>query len=163
MRPLHSLSLAIIALLFIGCAKDATDVAQDLGVIPSSCGTDGARLQANTGEGTFCASAQVLAVGDGTSAMISGFDLTGSSIVLQLDTLGVGVHAITEAENALLYMQNGASFATGQNTTGELTIQQHDAASRRLKGSFEADLINAQNGVVRTVSGSFDVTYNTEG
>lgn len=163
MRPLHSLSLAIIALLFIGCAKDTAEVAQDLGVIPSSCGSDGARLQANTGDGTFCASAQVLAVGDGTSVMISGFDLTGSSIVLQVDTLGVGVHAITEAENALLFMQSGSTFATGQNTSGELTIDQHDATARRLKGSFEADLINAQNGAVRAVSGSFDVTYSTEG
>ncbi len=161
MRPLHHLSLAIIAFVFAGCAKDATGTGQDLG-FSSSCGTDGARLQANTGASSFCASAQVLAMCDGTSAMISGFDLTGSSIVLQIDDLGVGVHPISEAMNAVLFMRNGASFATGQDAAGELAIVQHDAAARRLKGSFEVDLINARNGDVLTVSGSFDVTYRTE-
>ncbi|MEZ4756368.1 MAG: hypothetical protein R2817_06040 [Flavobacteriales bacterium] len=161
MKPI--LSLVLLTCLFSSCAKDAVEVAQEAGVLPSTCGTDGARLQANTGDGEFCASAQVMAVGDGTSVMISGFDLGGSSIVLQVDTLGAGVHPITEAENALLYMQMGATFATGQNSAGELTIVLHDEAGRRLKGGFEADLINAQNGQVRTVSGTFDVTYSIEG
>ena len=161
MQPLHHLSLAIIAFLFSGCAKDATGTGPDLG-FSSSCGTDGARLQANAGASSFCASAQVLSVCDGTSAMISGFDLTGSSIVLQIDDLGVGVHPISKAMNSVLFMQNGASFATGQNAAGELSIVQHDAAARSLKGSFEAELINAKNGDELTVSGSFDVTYRTE-
>lgn len=157
------LPLVIVTILLSSCAKDAVEVAQEVGVLPSTCGTDGARLQANTGDGEFCASAQVMAVGDGTSVMISGFDLSGASIVLQVDTLGVGVHSISEAENALLYMQMGATFATGQNSAGELTITLHDETGRRLKGSFAADLINAQNGVVRTVQGTFDVTYSIEG
>jgi hypothetical protein len=48
------------------------------------------------------------------------------------------------------------------DTAGELVIELHDETARRIKGSFDADLINVQNGEVRTVRGSFDVGYTIQ-
>jgi hypothetical protein len=94
---------------------------------------------------------------------ISGFDLTGTSIVLQVDSLGVGSRPMTEAQNGLLYMRSGTSYTNGPNTEGTLTIEIHDAATRRLKGAFQSSLINIQNGTEQSVQGQFDVTYTIEG
>jgi hypothetical protein len=165
MRLNNTLSFCAMSalLLLTGCAKESLDVAQDVGLLPSTCGSDGARLQATTGEGAFCASAQILAVGDESSVTISGFDLTGTSIVLQVDSLGVGSRPMTEAQNGLLYMRSGTSYTNGPNTEGTLTIEIHDAATRRLKGAFQSSLINIQNGTEQSVQGQFDVTYTIEG
>jgi hypothetical protein len=164
MRHSIQLSLAACAIVMLSaCAKDTADLAQDVGLLPTSCGSDGMRLQATTAEGAFCASGQVLAMGEEGSVLISGFDLTGTSIVLQVDTLGVGQHAITEAQNGLLYMRSGTSYTNGPSAVGTLTIESHDAASRRLKGGFQSTLINVASGQQQSVQGQFDVTYSTEG
>ena len=165
MRLNNALPLCAMSalLLLASCAKDTVDAAQEVGLLPGTCGSDGARLQATTGEGAFCASAQVMAVGDGSSVTISGFDLTGTSIVLQVDSLGVGDQPMTEAQNGLLYMRSGTTYTNGPNAAGTLTIEMHDAASRRLKGTFQSELINVQNGIEQNVQGQFDVTYTVEG
>jgi hypothetical protein len=160
MRPL--LPFVLLTALSMGCAKDAAEVAQEVGLLPSTCGTDGARLQATAGGGEFCASAQVHAMGDGASVMISGFDLTGASLVVQVDMPDVGSHPIDQASNPILYTHAGAVFGAGSDTAGELVIELHDEIARRIKGSFDADLINVQNGEVRTVRGSFDVGYTIQ-
>ena len=165
MRLNNTLSFCAMSalLLLTGCAKESLDVAQDVGLLPSTCGSDGARLQVTTGDGVFCASAQILAVGDESSVTISGFDLTGTSIVLQVDSLAAGRQPMTEAQNGLLYMRSGVSYTNGPATQGTLTIESHDAATRRLKGSFQSEVINVQNGTEQNVQGQFDVTYTIEG
>ena len=52
MRLNNTLSFCAMSalLLLTGCAKESLDVAQDVGLLPSTCGSDGARLQATTGE-----------------------------------------------------------------------------------------------------------------
>jgi hypothetical protein len=156
------LPVVLLALLATGCAKDALDAAQDAGLLPSTCGTEGARLQADAGGEAFCARAQVVAMGDGASVMISGFDLSGTSLVVQVDMSDVGSHPINQSSNAILYTQAGAVFGAGADTAGELVIELHDEAARRIRGTFDAGLINVQNGEVRSVRGSFDVTYTIQ-
>jgi len=158
----YLLPFVLLTALSTGCAKDAAEVAQEVGLLPSTCGTDGARLQADAGGGAFCARAQVVAMGDGATVMISGFDLTGTSLVVQVDMPDVGSHPIDQASNAILYTHAGAVFGAGADTAGELVIELHDEAARRIRGRFEAELINVQNGEVRSVRGSFDVTYTIQ-
>ncbi len=160
MRPL--LPFVLLTALSMGCAKDAAEVAREVGVLPSTCGTDGARLQANAGGDEFCASAQVVAIGDGASVMVSGFDLTGTSLVVQVDMPDAGTHTIEQSSNPILYTHAGAVFGAGADPAGELVIELHDETARRIKGSFDADLINVQNGEVRNVRGSFDVAYTIQ-
>ncbi len=156
--------LAFVAVTFAlaGCAKETQELAQEVGLLPSTCGSDGARLQATVDGSSYCANAQVIATGGDGSAFVTGFDYTGSSIILQFDTLGVGTHAITEAANAVVYMQAGASFVVGPDQTGTLTITEHNSDTRRLKATFQTTLLNALNGQTKTVQGNVDVIY-TEG
>jgi hypothetical protein len=169
MRILHDLSVFIgmatltISLTFMACAKKAEDLAQDLGAIPEGCGTAGARLEAVIDGASFCANAQVNATGDGSSVIVTGIALDGSTLVLQIDQPIIGTHAITEAMNGLLWMQTGTTFTVAPGTQGTLTIQAHDPVVRTLQATFAAPLFNEMNGQSKQVEGQVEVTYTTEG
>jgi hypothetical protein len=163
MRIGTSIGLLLLVISFSACGKEALDVAQDVGILPSGCGSDGARLQASVDGEDYCASAQVLAIGDGTSVMITGLDLLGNTLVLQLDTLGVGEHAMTEAANGVLYMESGNSYTVAPDVSGVLSISSHDPATRTLKASFAVPVYNALNGVTKQLQGNLEVGYSTEG
>ena len=161
-RILYSLAAVAVTFALAGCAKETQELAQEVGLLPSTCGSDGARLQATVDGSSYCANAQVIATGGDGSAFVTGFDLTGSSIILQFDTLGVGTHAITEAANAVVYMQAGASFVVGPDQGGTLTITEHNPDTHRLKATFQTSLFNAMNGQTRTVEGNVDVIYTEQ-
>ena len=155
--------LFLVSLPFQSCMKDTAEVAQEVGLLPAGCGSDGARLQATVGGNSYCANAQIIAVGGEGSAVLTGIDLSGNTFILQMDTLGVGTHAVTEASNSMVYVQTGASFVSGPDSEGTLNIQHHDAATRRLKGTFSAPLFNELTGETRQAEGQFDVTYTIGG
>ena len=163
MRKLLPLGSIIIALSLISCAKDAQEVAQDVGLIPSGCGSDGARLQATVGETSYCAAAQILATGDGSSAIITGIDFAGSTLVLQLDSLATGVQVMNEASNSILYMQTGTTYTIAPQVEGTLNIILVDTLARRVKATFQVPVMNAMNGVTKQLEGEVDVTYTTGG
>jgi hypothetical protein len=150
-----------IALVLASCAKD--ELAREVGLVPATCGTDGARLSATVNGSSYCASAQLVATGDSTTVIVTGVDLSGSTLVLQFDTLAVGTHVVTEAANGLLYMHNGTGFVVGPGQTGTLQITAHDASAHRLKAHFEAVLFNEASGTTRSVEGEVDVTYTVGG
>lgn len=153
----------LLAFLFTSCAKDSMDVAQDLGLLPNSCGSDGARVQASVDGDSYCANAQIIATGDGASVIVTGVALSGGTLVLQLDTLAVGEHAMTEAMNGVLYMHLGTSYTIAPGGQGTLSILIHNAGSRRLKATFSTPVYNELNGVTKQVQGEVDVTYSTGG
>ena len=150
----------LFCLLITSCAKDTAEVAQDLGVIPAGCGSNGARMQATIDGATYCASAHVHAVGTDDAVVVTGVDLTGNSLILQADTLGVGDHLISEAQNGLLYMHMGTAYVVGPQQTGTLSITHHDPATRTLKASFNASVFNEASGAIRAVQGDIDVVYS---
>lgn len=163
MRITSTLGMLVLALSFSSCAKETLDVAQDIGLVPSGCGTDGARFQASVDGSSYCASAQIIATGDDSSVIVTGIDLVGSTLVLQLDTLAVGDHAMNEASNGVLYMQAGTSYTIAPTASGVLSISAHDPATRTLKASFDVPVLNEMSGVTKQVQGEVDVTYSTGG
>lgn len=162
MRTLRNLGLLLAILTFTACAKEAQEVAIDLGLLPSTCGADGARMSASWDGSEFCATAQLQAIGDGSSLLITGIDLTGSSLVLQLDTLSLGTHAITESTNSILYVEPTGSHVVGPNAQGSLSITLHDTVAHRLNAAFSVPLVNPMSGITRQLEGAVEVTY-TEG
>ncbi len=156
-----TLLLSIIVGL-TACEKDTTEVAQDVGVLPQGCGSDGARLQATVDGNTYCASAQVLAVGEGFSVTVTGVDLTGNTIILQADSIGVGTQPITEANNGILLMENGTTFVMLPGNLGTLHITEADTSARVFKATFDVNLQNDVSGQSRAVQGSVDVVYTLE-
>jgi hypothetical protein len=163
MRFIPANSVIVLALSLASCAKDSVDVAQDLGFLSITCGSDGARVQASVDGDSYCANAQIIATGDGASVIVTGVALSGGTLVLQLDTLAVGEHAMTEAMNGVLYMHLGTSYTIAPGGQGTLSILIHNAGSRRLKATFSTPVFNELNGLTKQVQGEVDVTYSTGG
>lgn len=163
MRKSLHFGILVLALTFVSCAKEAQDVAKDLGLIPSSCGSDGARFRATVGGEEYCAGAQILATGDGSSAIVTGIDFAGNTLLLQLDSLATGEQPMNEASNSLLYMQTGSTFTIAPNVEGTLNITHLDTGTRKLKATFQVPLLNVLTGATKLVEGEVDVTYSTGG
>lgn len=157
---ISTLATLSAVILLSSCLKDTEELAQDTGLLPSTCGSAGARLQATIGSGSYCANGQLIATGDGSSVMITGIGLSGSTLIVQVDSLGIGVQAITEATNGLLYMENGNSYTINPIEPGTLHITEADTAARVLKASFSANLRNDMSGITRNVNGELDVVWS---
>lgn len=142
------------------CVKAGKEVAEEVGLLPATCGTDGARIQAEVDGHDFCADGTILAVSDGTSATITGVGLLGNTLTMQVDSIAVGSHVISEASNALLFLNAGTPYTSVGDSAGHLTILEHHPADRRLKVEFEASVFNEMNGTTQPISGSADVTYS---
>jgi hypothetical protein len=162
MKHAHGIILFTLAISLLSCAKESREVAQDLGLVPAGCGTEGMRLDVSVDGNTYCPDATLVAIGSGGSVMISGVDLLGTTLVLQLDESTVGQHVITEAANSVLYMHLGSTFTVAPGVEGSLVISAHDPATRRLQGSFQVSLFNELNGQTRQVAGDLDVTWTEE-
>ena len=159
MNTLPLLAIALLTAGLVSCAKDTEDLAQSAGILPSTCGSDGARVQATVDGNSYCGNAQVLATGDEGSVMVTGIDLLGNTLVIQLDSLALGQQAITDATNGLLYMASGTPYVVEPGNPGTLTITQVDTSARTVKADFDAMLRNEMSGNARHVVGSLDVVY----
>ena len=82
----------------------------------------------------------VIGVGDGSSITITGINLTGGTLIMQLDSLATGPQAITEADNAIMYMNLGLPYTPLTTDPGTLTIATLDTVARKVTGSFEVTL-----------------------
>ncbi|HRH68027.1 MAG TPA: hypothetical protein PLB89_00835 [Flavobacteriales bacterium] len=159
MRHTNLLLLLMTIATLSACVKAGKEVAEELGIVPSSCGTDGARIEAQVDDASFCADGQIVALSDGHTATITGLGLLGSSLSLELDTLEAGTYPINEARNAIMYMSLGTPYTSMADQPGTLTISGHDVEGHRLKAHFEATLRNEMSGGTKAISGSVDVTY----
>lgn len=157
----NSLYLAAVigSLCLSACMKDTEDTAQDLGILPATCGTAGARLQASVDGASYCARAQLIATGDSSTVMVTGVDLTGNSLLLQVDTLAQGTFEINEMNNAIVYMQVGNTYVVDPAHPGTLTITAFNASTHELKAAFNVTLLNELNGQTRALNGDFEVVY----
>lgn len=163
MKPIHTIAaLFALSILAQSCVKETQEMAEEVGLAPATCGTDGARLQATVGGASYCATAQVIATGGNGSVLVSGLDLTGGALVVQFDDLAVGTHAITAAENGVMYMSMGSTYVVGPDQTGSITITEHNADTHRLKATFEATVMNTASGLLKSVSGNVDVIYTLQ-
>lgn len=162
MKYTHTIFLFSIAVMLLSCAKETKEIAQDMGLVPEGCGTAGMRMEVSVDGGAFCPDATLVAMGSGSSVMISGVDLLGTTVVLQIDESTVGQHVITEAANSVLYMHLGSTFTVAPGVEGSLEITSHDPATRRLQGAFQVALFNELNGQTRQVSGEMDVIWTEE-
>lgn len=159
MRHSNLLILLVSIITLTACAKAGKEVAEELGLVPSTCGTDGARIQATIGSDTFCADAQIIAISDGTSANVSGVGLLGTTLTLQVDSIAEGTFAVSEAENAVLFMSLGTPYVSMADQAGTLTVTGLDTVARRLKADLEVTVRNEMNGATKNISASIDVTY----
>lgn len=156
MKPLFLLSLSILTLT--ACQPD--DVV-DLVAPGNSCGSSGARVEATVEGSDWCANASVIGIGDGASITITGINLTGGTLIMQLDSLATGPRAITEADNAILYMDLGLPYTSLTTDPGTLTIATLDTVAHKVTGAFEVTL-HADGVGAKNLSGSFDVVYTQQ-
>ncbi|HRH36756.1 MAG TPA: hypothetical protein PK760_00330 [Flavobacteriales bacterium] len=151
--------VTIIASTFIACVKETEKAAQDTGILPTTCGSDGHRLQATIDGVNYCGNAQVIATGDSTTVIATGVDLLGNTIVVQADSLVVGEQAINMTSNGVLLIQSGSTYNVTPDHPGTLTISQIDTSAHVFKASFDVMLHCELSGVNRHVVGNCDVVY----
>jgi len=158
MRPIPFFLFGISILALTSCAKVGKEVAEEIGLIPESCGSDGARIQLDIAGTAFCANANITAISDGTSASITGVSLLGNTFSIQVDSIASGTQRISEASNAVLFMSAGTPYVSVGDSAGWLTIDGYDASTHRLTAQFQARVFNEMNGQSKTIGGSVDVT-----
>ncbi|HRF82017.1 MAG TPA: hypothetical protein PL070_18225 [Flavobacteriales bacterium] len=163
MRHINLIITATVIVSLAACVKAGKEVAEEIGLVPSTCGSDGARVQAEVDGSGFCADASIMAVTDGSSASITGVGLLGNTFSLQLDTLGLGTHTISAASNALMFMSTGTPYVVVGDSAGWVRIEQYETSSRRLKAQFNARVRNEMNGQEKSIIGSVDVTCSVAG
>jgi hypothetical protein len=161
MRNINVLLVLVSLISLVACAKAGKEVAEELGIIPSSCGSDGARIQATVNGNDFCADGQIIAVSDGVSVMITGIGLLGNTLSLQIDSIAEGTFPVTEAENAVLYMTVGSPYSSMPDHPGTITITGHDETTHRIKADLAVTVRNEMNGATKGITASVDVTYST--
>lgn len=161
-NSLSTLALIVIIGGFTACAKDTTELAQDVGILPSTCGSDGARVEATIDGSSYCGSTHIIATGSEGTVIVTGVDLTGSTLVVQADSLALGEQAITDATNGVLYMQGNTPYVVMPGQPGTLTITQADTTAHVFKANFNVTLHNEMSGGTHAVQGSVDVVYTVE-
>ncbi len=159
MAPYRTLSACLLVALLVSCTKNAKEVAEELLPIPSGCGQDGARVQATLEGSSFCANAQVLAVSDGASLMITGLSMLGTSLMLQVDSIAVGSQPIGAGGNDMLLLQTGTAYVPAPGQPGTLVVTLADTTAHRFTASYDITLRNEDNASTRQVQGTVDVTW----
>ena len=148
--------IAALFLLATGCAKE---VGEELGLIPTGCGSDGARLEAIVNGTSWCADANLTAAANGDEILVNGITITGGTLTFQLDSMAVGVHPLNEGNNSVLLTTFGLPYLSTDTDPGVITVLAHDTAANRLQAEFTVTLHTELDGSNREVSGSMDVTY----
>ncbi len=152
---MNKLPLLATALLFTACQPDEL---ADVIAPGASCGSSGARIEATVDGNAWCANASVIGVSDGSSVTITGINALGGTLVMQIDSLGLGPQPITEAGNAMLFSNLSQPYTPLNSDPGQLIIATLDTAGHRVTGNFEV-VLHADGGGSKQVSGAFDVHY----
>ena len=139
-----------------GCAKEA---AEELGLIPAGCGSEGARLEATVNGNSWCADANLTAAANGDEILVNGITVTGGTLTFQLDSMAVGAHPLREGRNSVLLTTFGLPYLSTDTDPGLITVHVHDTATNRLRAEFAVTLYSDLDGSTREVAGSMDVTY----
>lgn len=91
---------------------------------------------------------------------INGISQQGATLTLELDSVSVGTHAISEITNSILFTtQLAMAYQSTDATPGTLTITSHDTAAKRIRGSFSATLSNQIGLPSAAIAGNFDLYY----
>lgn len=155
-RPL--LYLAAGLLLLASCKKEDDPTPTPPAAVV--CGMDGARLQATFDGAAWCANLTLFADGAPGTITISGMTQMGSTLTLELDDTDVGTHAVREDSNTILFTTTlGAGYLSSNSDPGTVTITSHNTASRRIRGTFTANLYEGLGGTSKPITGQFDLQY----
>lgn len=91
---------------------------------------------------------------------LNGISQQGATLTLELDSLTVGAHDMTEGTNSLLFTTTlGLAYRTADGDPGTVTITSHDTSARRMQGTYAADLYSPLGGAPKAIVGNFDLYY----
>lgn len=155
----HYACLATALVLVVSCGKEKQDLPTALGGGSTECGTSGARLQATFDGASWCANASLFAA-FADILTVNGITTMGSTLTMELDSLGVGTYAMSAESNRLLFTTNlGLAYNSSDAEPATLNITSHDAATRRIQGNFSGNLSPVLGGGDKAIAGSFDLFY----
>lgn len=157
MQKRPALLFLAVALLAFSCKKKDDDAPSPTPA--PACGISGMRLQGTIGSDAFCANTTLFA----DLAIVltaNGIMSNGSTLTLELDSVGVGSHAMRAEVNSILYTDPlGLAWKSIDGGSTTLTISSHDTGGNRIQGSISGSLYAPIGGAARAISASFDLTY----
>lgn len=157
MKNVPALLFLAVGLMAFSCEKKKDDVSSPAPA--PACGISGMRLQGTIGSDAFCANTTLFA----DLAIVltaNGIMDNGSTLTLELDSVGVGVHAMRADVNSIHYTDPlGLAWRSIDGGSTTLTISSHDTGGNRIQGSVSGSLYSPIGGAARTISASFDLTY----
>lgn len=159
MNKLITLS-AVAAIALSACHTEELDTLPIPGL--NDCGSDGHRLEASVNGDGWCANTGLIAMGSDNTVNITGIAISGSTLILQVDSAGIGTQTIGEGQNGVLWMELGIPFTSVDEDPGTVTILSHDMDNHRVSGTIDVVLHSADGPATREVSATFDVTYTVQ-
>lgn len=157
MKAHYAIAAITLALIAPSCKKEKDDAPSPTPA--PACGISGMRLQGTIGSDAFCANTTLFA----DLAIVltaNGIMDNGSTLTLELDSVGVGSHAMRADVNSILYTDPlGLAWKSIDGGSTTLTISSHDTGGNRIQGSISGSLYAPIGGAARAISASFDLTY----
>jgi hypothetical protein len=155
------LPVITLLLLVTACTKeDDPPLVPGTGGATADCGTPGSRLQATIDGSAYCPDVNLFAALGAGAITMSGLSSMGSTLTLEIDSLGVGSYSMSETANTLLHTTTlGLGYMSSDSDPATLTITEHDTTLRRIKGSFAGTLYSAIGAAPKNITGSFDMLY----
>ena len=91
---------------------------------------------------------------------VNGLKQTGESLTFELESVQPGTYGVDDTNNSFTYTDAmGMAWITPVQNAGNIIVTSHDSTQNKVQGTFNVGLENPLTGTVKTMSGSFRLTY----
>jgi hypothetical protein len=153
----YTVSLLFALLVFATGCKDKEDVP-----VPyvDPCQLINGNLQWSFDNVSYCADANIIA--DLAIVLtVNGLNMNGPSLTFELESVQPGTYGVDDNNNSFTYTDAlGLAWITPVQNAGNIVVTSHDATQNLVKGTFNVALENPLSGTIKSMSGTFRLTYN---
>jgi hypothetical protein len=116
-------------------------------------------LKWNFNDAAYCADANIIA--DFAIVLtVNGLNQNGPSLTFELESVQPGSYGVDDNNNSFTYTDAlGLAWITPVQNAGNIIVTSHDAAQNKVQGTFNVALENPLTGLLKTISGTFRLTY----
>lgn len=150
------LPLLFSSFLFLSSCKDKEE---DPVPYVDPCELINGSLQWNFNNAAYCADANIIA--DLAIVLtVNGLNQNGPSLTFELESVQPGTYGVDDNNNSFTYTDAlGMAWITPVQNAGNIIVTSHDAAQNKVQGTFNVGLENPLTGVIKTMTGTFRLTY----
>ena len=163
MKAFSAAFLVTSIVVFSACRKDdGADNTNNSTSILDPCNQPNGSMRWTFNGVAGCANASLFA--DAAIVLtVMGMQSSGETLVLELDSMGVGTYTMDENQNTVVYTDNlSMGWITSSDQPGTLTILENNTSSNRIRLTVNCPLKNTISGQFRQLSNCSLDAYYTE-